>query len=281
MPKKSAKKSGTTPSLISDSKLQQLYAMMLKCRILDSHIQSLEGKSFWKGKEAAAVGAAIDLQPEDTLIVFSGTAVGNLLRGTSLRSIFRQAHKRSSNDAKRKSKAATNTGSLVQSALATGIAYARSAGTTGTVTVAFLSESPEASEAGRNALLLAGARKLPIIYVCGGKTPDAMQLHSYDFPVIPVDGNDVVAVYRVAYECIARARKGGGPSVMMCNSSANRQNPLLNMETYLAAKDLFTQEQKQQLIKAFEKDLAQAKTAAEKRSRNSETQQQPQHIFVM
>jgi hypothetical protein len=32
------------------------------------------------------------------------------------------------------------------------------------------------------------------------------------FPSIPVDRDDALAVYRVAYECLGRARAGGGPS---------------------------------------------------------------------
>ncbi len=36
------------------------------------------------------------------------------------------------------------------------------------------------------------------------------------FPSIPVDREDALALYRVAYECAARARSGGGPSLLAC-----------------------------------------------------------------
>ena len=36
------------------------------------------------------------------------------------------------------------------------------------------------------------------------------------FPSIPVDREDALAIYRVAFECAARARAGGGPSRLAC-----------------------------------------------------------------
>ena len=37
-----------------------------------------------------------------------------------------------------------------------------------------------------------------------------------------VDGNDVVEVYRIAAECVARGRKGGGPSLIECKTYRTR-----------------------------------------------------------
>ena len=283
MPTKSAQKSAEkTPSLISDSKLKQLYAAMLKCRILDSHVRNRGDKFSWKGKEAAAVGAAIDLRSNDAIVFPLNAAIGHFLKGIPLRSIFYQLHKHSS----RNVKAHGTTTAGAQSALATGIAYALNIGTKDHVTVAFLSESPEVCESGHNALLLAERRKLPIIYVYTGTPIDVMQMRSYGFPVIPVDGNDVVAVYRVAHECTMRARAGGGPSVIICSTSTDKnaatgQDPLRNMETYLSAKGLFTKKEKDRMISAFKKELITAKVAAGKPSRTPETQKHSQYVFKM
>ncbi len=76
------------------------------------------------------------------------------------------------------------------------------------------------------ALRIAGAGALPILFVhCDQLSPhkrgDAKeeigaQAQSYGFPGIAVDGHDLVAVYRVAYESLVRARRGGGPTLIEC-----------------------------------------------------------------
>jgi pyruvate dehydrogenase E1 component alpha subunit len=61
-------------------------------------------------------------------------------------------------------------------------------------------------------------------------------------PYFPVDGEDAVAVYRVMQETSARARAGGGPSVIWAMLSATRltprQQPLRRLEAYMAARDI-------------------------------------------
>jgi pyruvate dehydrogenase E1 component alpha subunit len=63
-------------------------------------------------------------------------------------------------------------------------------------------------------------------------------------PIVTVDGEDAVAVYRVMQECVIRARMGGGPAViwaMMSGSSAklNRSaQPIARLEQYLTARKI-------------------------------------------
>lgn len=286
MSTKSAKNkpAGNPPPLISDKKLKQLYTTMLKCRILDAHARSLGGGSSLKGLEAAAVGAAIDLQAEDTIVFSSGTAVANFLKGAPLRSIF-QSLKSSSTGTKKRRKNVVSAGAQAQGALATGVAYAQSAGNNENVTIAFLSERPEEGEAGRDALQFALAHKLPIVYVYNRELLDMAKMHSYGFPMIPVDGSDVVAVYRVAHECTKRARIGGGPSVIAYSfvssngSGARSQDPLRSMERYLLAKNLDMTERKHSIIRSFEQEIAHAVSAARKPLQPRETKHESRHVF--
>ena len=284
MSTKSAKKksANSAPALISDNKLQQLYAMMLRCRILDSHARNLCGGHSWKGKEAAIVGATIDLKPEDAIVFPSNAAVAGFLKGMPLQSIF-QSNKHPLEGAKKTRKA----GADAQSALVTGIAYASRGRNKGSITLAFLSENPDGSEAGRDALRFAGQNKVPIIYVYSGNQVDATQAYVYGLPVIPVDGSDVVAVYRVAYECMIRARERGGASVIACSigsangSSAKSQDPLRNMEKYLSAKGLFSDERKQSTFRAFEEAIAKAISASKKAQHHQERALESRHIFFL
>jgi pyruvate dehydrogenase E1 component alpha subunit len=71
-----------------------------------------------------------------------------------------------------------------------------------------------------------------------------------------VDGNDVVAVYRVATESIAHARKGNGPTLIECMIERSKaHDPIRKMERYLKRKGLFSREMKFEVINGFTKHL--------------------------
>ncbi len=64
-------------------------------------------------------------------------------------------------------------------------------------------------------------------------------------PVITVDGEDAVAIYRVMQECTVRARAGGGPAVIWAVMSAapsarlpNAQQPIARLESYMSARKI-------------------------------------------
>ena len=147
------------------------------------------------------------------------------------------------------------------------------------MTVAFLRENPTASDAGREALHLAAAHKLPIMFVYASGSIEAAEMHAFGFPIIPVDGNDVVAVYRVAHECIVRARQGGGPSAIACSFEESGRDPLRNMEKYLGTKGLFKARQREKTIASFELMLQEARKAARKSSRGRSASQ-ANRLFV-
>ena len=266
-------------SLISNEKLQQMYVTMLRCRMLDPHVRKIAGSAALKGKEAAFVGAAIDLKLEDAIIDSSHGATASFLKSAPLHSILGPQYALDIKHAKAKRKTAV--GAAAEWAVATGIGYALVPKKKESVTVAFLSSNPAGSEAGRAALLFASARKLPIIYVYTGERPlNTGKINGSGFPVIPVDGNDVVAVYRVAHECTVRARRGSGPSVIACHFSLANQNnrdPLRNMENYLSMKGLFNKKLKQSTVHAFEKEIDRAAKA----SRNLSMANELQNVFIV
>lgn len=166
----------------------------------------------------------------------------------------------------------------------------------GNIAVVFSRSCATASSSWRNAFALAKRKMLPLIFVCHSDPQNepestspraakknASRQPSRGFPVFKVDGDDVVAVYRVAHEAIARARKNRGPSLIECapyglsvgsksrrsairNEEASGQykaiDPILNMEDYLAAKGLFTAEMRQRIARGFRKELGAALTSA-------------------
>ena len=58
------------------------------------------------------------------------------------------------------------------------------------------------------------------------------------YPGIIVDGQDVVAVWRVAQESIHRARQGSGPTLIDCRTDSKR-DPLAYMEHYMRKRNVW------------------------------------------
>jgi TPP-dependent pyruvate/acetoin dehydrogenase alpha subunit len=108
----------------------------------------------------------------------------------------------------------------------------------GRVAVAFFGDG--ASNAGpfHESINIAAAWKLPVVYVCENNlwavnTPAAdtvsvvdvaARAQGYGIPGVIVDGNDVLAVYKVASEAVARARAGEGPTLIECKTYRHRRH---------------------------------------------------------
>jgi pyruvate dehydrogenase E1 component alpha subunit len=114
----------------------------------------------------------------------------------------------------------------------------------------------------------AGTRNLPILLVCHSSSDcDEICLKAQEsgFPGVSVDGDDAVAVYRVATEAIAHARRGSGPTLIDCkpwplsgHKPGHRQaagNPIPRMEEYLTRKGLFNKKFKSKVTADFRREL--------------------------
>lgn len=106
----------------------------------------------------------------------------------------------------------------------------------GTVGVAFFGDGAVNNGAFHEGLNMASIWKLPVLFVCENNQfatevpfayasgiPDVgRRAANYGLPGFEVDGNDVLEVYRVAGEAIARARAGGGPTLLECKTYRTR-----------------------------------------------------------
>jgi pyruvate dehydrogenase E1 component alpha subunit len=96
------------------------------------------------------------------------------------------------------------------------------------VAVAFFGEGAANQGAFHESLNLAALWKLPVIFVCEDNkyaisvekiaataiSSNADRASAYGMPGVRVENNDAVEVYAAAGEAIARARKGGGPTLI-------------------------------------------------------------------
>jgi TPP-dependent pyruvate/acetoin dehydrogenase alpha subunit len=93
---------------------------------------------------------------------------------------------------------------------------------------------------------MASIWKLPVVYVCENngygvtasifKTSNvgkdlSVRAHSYGIPGLHIDGNDVLAVHQAATEAVTRARKGEGPTLVVCETCRHSGHYEGEMET--------------------------------------------------
>jgi TPP-dependent pyruvate/acetoin dehydrogenase alpha subunit len=279
----------TGGSLISDAKLRQLYATMIQCRLLTERAHLLHNDCRFPGlcnasmgQEAIATGCAIDLRPEDTIVPAPRDLIAGLVKGVPLGAIAAQLPVRcTSPDPARNSPA--------QLGVATEVALVNKRQNNRNVVVAFTSEPATSLGCWHEAVDFAAAQNLPIIFVVennpwpasltarDGADDFTLRARDSGITAITVDGNDVVAVYRVAYECLKRVRQGGGPVLVEGKtyrpSGRTRvrprlgrgsealdgwhaaRDPLTHMEQYLTAKRLFSARWKTQVVCEFSQKL--------------------------
>jgi 2-oxoisovalerate dehydrogenase E1 component len=122
------------------------------------------------------------------------------------------------------------TNGLVGGGIPAAVGLAISAKTRGTdqIAVAFFGDGATSHGAFHESLNFAGIQNSPIVFVCENNlyatatplhmatrnTNIASKAAAYGLPGVQVDGNDVVAVWKAAKEAVARARAGGGPTLI-------------------------------------------------------------------
>jgi pyruvate dehydrogenase E1 component alpha subunit len=276
----------TGGSLIDDAKLKQLYATMLQCRLLTEHGRGIrQSKTIFDaslGQEAIAVGCAIDLRPEDTVAVASHDSIVSLVKGAGLSNVVAQMYDRPSTAgwaAQNIIGPSSRTGSGQDDlyTVARNVALASKREADGKVVMVFSSAAATASESWRQALKIAARRSLPIMFVVENNSWAATQskngtgnlarkAQTDGLTTITVDGNDVVAVYRVAYESLERMRRGAGAVLVEAKPYRRHgqvlrngeRDPLTHMEQYLTAKKLFTTRWKNGIAQQFSRELGAA-----------------------
>jgi len=302
---------------IPAEKLKQLYTLMLKCRTMEERIRVLFKQGRFSGnyyaavgQEATEVGCAVDLRPDDTIAPSHRDFIANLIKGTPLNLMISQIYARkTSPDQGRSSPAHCGYAPLniitpastiaAQLNIGTGVALANKMQKNDKVVMAFSGEGSTSLGFWHEAVNFAGVHNLPIVYVIQNnlwaesvtvklqtKVEDlSVKAQAYGIPGITVDGNDVVAVYRVASEAIHKARNGGGPTVIECKTYRwyghseidpakyrdpeeverwKQKDPIPFMERYLQKHNLWSDDFKKGILEEFGKELDAAIEFAEK-----------------
>jgi TPP-dependent pyruvate/acetoin dehydrogenase alpha subunit len=248
-------------SPMSAARLKRLYSSMLQSRMTNALLRKNGADAaHGTGLEAIIAGPAVHLNANDLIAPSPYRALARLVQGTPLTDIFAEC-------TTKPGKSASKDGSTAigeQLHLAAGMALACKLMKKDSV-VLCLAISDEEPDCWWNALRFSAGQKLPVVFVLAHeieKQPrDAgdLRLRAQKLaPAITVDGNDVVAVSRVAEESTRRARQGLGPSLIECLLDS-RHDPLLFMENYLKQRTLWSDSWKQGLVRRFSHDLTAAK----------------------
>src|SRR5437773_6099611 len=240
-----------------------VYRTMLLTRGIEErgHIRYRQGKipgSFYtgRGNEAAAVGVATAMGPEDVGTPLHRDMGVHIVRGCEPWRIFAQymgredgpTHGRDGNV----HMADTQLGLIAMVShlpamlpVATGAALAFRIREERRVAVGWFGEGASARGDAHESMTFAGTRKLPIVFVCDNNqwaysTPSHLEFatehvadraDSYGFEGVVIDGTDLLAVYREARRAIEKARAGGGPTLI--------ESVTLRMEGHAVHDDAF------------------------------------------
>ena len=259
--------------LITNEKLLALYASMLQCRMLERRIRTLRGPrhkaAFGIGHEAQVAAAVMGLGRGDAICPPRGALAPCLVKGVPVKTIFAWLGTETApqRDAARKIIAP---GADLVAQLKAALRAARRVpkAKSRNVVVLFCKGAQIMRGEALDLLRSAAAERLPILFVCDGKSTAqdlAAKAYEHELPGIPVDGHDVVAIYRVASEAIAHARRGNGPTLIECKPwAAGRAkkagDAIRNMEEYLSRKGLFSARQRADVEARFASELEKAAT---------------------
>jgi TPP-dependent pyruvate/acetoin dehydrogenase alpha subunit len=284
-------------SLVPREKLLAIYAALLKCSMLEQRVAAL----FQQGKlessinpgsahEASAAAITVELEAADAISIMQGDWLPAFVKGLSLDAVIRSlapaaAQSRGLQPLSPVEARAKNillaSDATQQAELVDESARALRDARTGNAVAAFLSPRSELTIEWRKLITSAASGRLPIVFVLqldqgsqrhvAQNTPKRSNPEALlnGVPAIAVDATDPVALYRVAYEAITRARQGRGATVLDCipgpdpadeskEASSGRQSPLApvtTMETYLKTKGIEAESHNRHTVAEFNRDL--------------------------
>lgn len=242
--------------LISNERLQHLYTTLLRARLLRQR-NPLRGSAPLVAREAVITGTVTHLEKDDAVMPLPGKLAA-LVRGHSLRRVL----------ADNRLPGTLTSAATPEARFAIATGYARALQGSRHIVLAFSGPGVTSLDALRPSLAYAAQEKLGIVFVIETAADADISSARHTDPLglygIPVDGNDVVAIYRVAQEAIQRARRGVGPTLIDCkpwplaSKKDDPTDPVRRLEQALARRGLPTAKLKQRTIAAFRTELAAA-----------------------
>ena len=205
--------------LISNARLKEVFATMVKCRMLEESTRSAfsgSGRLSAIGHEATLVSAAMQLGPRDSIASTLIEIAYRLAQNVPTQEILSAIREASGGGA---------FASDLQRAIDAAKRYKRKKPSH--ISLAYANNRDSETEVWHDALRTAHKHSLPMVFVSQNDLYDNAAKSSspqYGLPVLMVDGTDAIACYRCAQEATHRARNAGGPTLTECKTyRSNRQ----------------------------------------------------------
>jgi TPP-dependent pyruvate/acetoin dehydrogenase alpha subunit len=244
------------------------------------HILYKQGKipgSFYtgRGNEAAAVGVATAMGPEDVGTPLHRDMGVHVVRGVEPWRIFAQYMGRADGPTGGRDgnvhMADDRLGLIAMVShlpamlpVAVGCALAFRIREERRVAVAWFGEGASARGDTHEGMNFAGTRRLPVVFICDNNqwaysTPTHLEYacehvadraQSYGFEGVVVDGTDVLAVYREAKRAIEKAREGGGPTLVEC-LTLRMEGHAVHDDAFYVPKEMFEEWAKRDPLERF------------------------------
>ena len=227
-----------------------MYERMLKVRHFEDRVKDLfaagEMPGFvhlYLGQEAVAVGACAPLNDDD-FITSTHRGHGHIIaKGGDVKLMMAELYGKATGYNKGKGGSMhiadprlgiLGANGIVGAGLpiATGAGLSAKLRKSGQVTVCFFGDGASNQGTFHEAINIAAAFDLPVVYVCennlyvvGTRQSDVRKVEDiadrgvgYAIPGLAIDGNDVIAVYEACKEAVQRARAGMGPTLIECKT---------------------------------------------------------------
>ena len=219
------------------------YREMKRLRLLDARMILLQRQGrigFYgacTGQEATPIAAALAIEPADWVFQALRESVMMLVRGFPLPTYLAQIYGNSGDILKGRQMPSHMSGRQVnqvswssclgpQLPQAVGAAWAAKLKGDRAVTLGFVGDGATSEPDFHAAMTFAGVYRVPCVIICQNNhwaisvpssrqtasTTFAVKGRAYGVPSVRVDGNDVLALYRVISDAVARARAGRGPT---------------------------------------------------------------------
>jgi pyruvate dehydrogenase E1 component subunit alpha len=231
--------------LLEKKELLRVYEEMLRLRLLDQRMLTLQRQGrvgFYgtaTGEEAAVIGSAFALRPDDWIFPALRQGGAALLRGYPLVEYISQCMGNSLDATKGRQMPShycyrpanfVSWSSCIGTQIphAVGAAWAMKLQHKDSVAVAYMGDGATSEGDFHVGMNFAGVFQIPVIFFCQNNQWSisvnvkqqtasesiAVKAIAYGFEGVRVDGNDVLAVYQATKEAVTKARKGGGPTLV-------------------------------------------------------------------
>jgi pyruvate dehydrogenase E1 component alpha subunit/2-oxoisovalerate dehydrogenase E1 component alpha subunit len=232
-----------TDPRMSDALVLRAYRELKRLRLLDARMILLQRQGrvgFYgacTGQEATPIAAALAIEPDDWVFQALRESVMMLVRGFPLRQYIAQVFGNSGDILKGRQMPSHMSGRSVnqvswssclgpQLPQAVGAAWAAKLRGDKTVVLGFVGDGATSEPDFHAAMNFAGVYQTPSVLICqnnhwaisvpasrqSASETFAIKGRAYGIPSVRVDGNDLLAVYKVVKDAVDRARRGEGPT---------------------------------------------------------------------